>query len=429
MSTNNPIRILLLADCLASLEGGAERQIYELARRLDKNNYSITIASLDCIGTPPRKEIESIGCRLEIFKVKRIYGLSGFCQGIRFFNFLRSEKIDILQTYHFSSDIWGTFWGHLAGVKVIISNRRDMGFWRKRHHVLAYRLINGWVSKIMVVAEAVKKIVMETEGVPEEKIEVIYNGVELIEEINFNANDRGLSRRPKGVGIPTETSGHADDRRWNPQQSVLDSRPSALKEHINSQHDYRAEFGISPTDIVILHTANLRSVKGHAYLIEAFAEIVKAHRNVKLILIGADELSGALQRQVENLGIKDKVLFTGSRKDAREILMIADICVLPSLSEGMSNAILEYMAAGKPVVATKVGGNPELVEDDVTGILVEKENVDQLTSAMLTLIHDATVRKQMGKSGLERVFQKFSMDKMVSHYQAVFNRCLKGDRS
>ena len=87
---------LLLTDCLADLAGGAERQIYELAKRLDKNKLNVIVASLDCEGTAPKELIESTGCPLEIFRVKRIYGISGFLQGIRFYKFLRQKKIHIL---------------------------------------------------------------------------------------------------------------------------------------------------------------------------------------------------------------------------------------------------------------------------------------------------------------------------------------------
>src|ERR1700691_386278 len=122
--------IVLLTDCLADLAGGAEKQIYELAGRLDKSKYNVFVVSLDCWGKASRELIESTGSQLNIFRVVRIYGISGLVQGIRFYNFLRQNQIKIILTYHFSSDMWGTFWGHLAGVPVIMSNRRDMGFWR-----------------------------------------------------------------------------------------------------------------------------------------------------------------------------------------------------------------------------------------------------------------------------------------------------------
>src|SRR3990167_6104996 len=118
MNTDSPKKnIILLTYCLADLMGGAERQIYELAKGLDKDTFNVTVASLECVGQAPRHLIEEIGCRFIDFRVKRIYGLSGFIQGIRFWKFLKRERVDILQTYHFSSDIWGTVLGHWAGVK------------------------------------------------------------------------------------------------------------------------------------------------------------------------------------------------------------------------------------------------------------------------------------------------------------------------
>src|SRR4026208_11135 len=117
------INIVFLTDCLADLTGGAERQIFELAKRLDKTKYSITIASLESEGEAPRELIESIGCQLAVFPVKRIYSPAGIIQGFRFTSFLKKNQTHILQTYHFGSDIWGTVFGRLSKVRLIISNR------------------------------------------------------------------------------------------------------------------------------------------------------------------------------------------------------------------------------------------------------------------------------------------------------------------
>ena len=366
--------IILLTDCLADLTGGAERQIYELAKGLDKDKFNVTVASLECVGQAPRQLVEGIGCRLETFRVVRVYGLSGFIQGLKFFRFLKTARVDIVQTYHFSSDIWGVFWAHLAGVPVIISNRRDMGFWRKNHHAPAYRFINRWVKKIVTVTESVKKMVIETEGVAPSKVEVICNGV-----------DVSVGRQPSDV--------------------------RSLKE----------ELGIKENELVVIHVANLKPVKGHRFLLRAFAEIIRQVPHVKLLLIGKDELNGSLHRLASQLDIANNVLFLGTRQDVPDLLSAADICVLPSLSEGMSNAILEYMAAGKPVVATNVGGNPELIKNGFNGFLVAVENVEELKNALLALIKDAGKRQAMGANGFTRVKQEFSMEKMVRKYEELFN--------
>ncbi len=314
--------------------------------------------------------VNSIGCHLKIFRITRIYGLSGFFQGFKFFSFLKKNSIHTIITYHFASDIWGTFWGHLAGVPLIISNRRDMGFWRNTLHILAYRLINPWVNKIITVTESIKQMVIQKEEVSERKIQVIYNGVEL----------------PASV------------------DSLITQKDS---------------LGLTPTDKIVLHTANLRPIKGHVYLIEAFAQVLKQYPQTKLVLVGKDELNGKIQNLAERLKIKDKVLFLGQRNDVQSLIPLADICVLPSLSEGMSNAILEYMACGKPVIATKVGGNPELIIDGFNGLLVDKENTTQIANALLSLLQDPQKSKIMGKNGLALIKKNFAMEVMINEYQKI----------
>jgi len=366
-------RIVLLTDCFADLAGGAERQIYELIRGLDKNRYDVHVISLDCRGQAPRELIESTGAQLHIFRVVRIYGISGLIQGVRFKHFLEDNHIDILMTYHFSSDIWGTFWGKVAGVRTIISNRRDLGFWRNALHVATYKLINPWVNKIVTNSQSIKEMVVKEEGVPLESIEVIYNGVHLPEKLS-------------------------------PETPTL-----------------RVQLGLKVNDIVIMHVANLKPVKGHQYLLEAFAAIEKQHPDIKLVLIGRDELNGQLQKMAEGLNILDKVIFLGKRDDVQSLLRDADIGVLPSLSEGMSNSILEYMAASKPVIATKVGGNLEMIKNGFNGFLVEPENAQQLKEALLVLINDRQKRLDMGSAGYERVQNEFSMEAMIDHYEELFN--------
>ncbi len=365
------INVVLLTDCLGNITGGAEKQIFELAKRLPKDQYNVSVVSMESQGETSKALIESIGCQLHVFRVIRIYGLSGFLQGLKFLSFLRQNSIHVIVTYHFGSDIWGTFWGHWAKVKTIISNRRDMGFWRNGQHILTYRLINPWVKRIVTVTNSIKQMVIDTEGVSADKIEVVYNGVEFY---------------PHPVDIVRKKS----------------------------------QLGLNSSEIIIMHVANLRPVKGHQYLIEAFAKAVKSCNNIKLVLIGKDELNGSLQHLAQTLGIEDKILFLGQRTDIGELLTISDICVLPSLSEGMSNAILEYMAIGKPVIATQVGGNPELIQDGYNGLLVAKENIDQLSQALINLLEDPQKRRSMGEKGLSLIKEKFSMQTMITHYQELF---------
>jgi glycosyltransferase involved in cell wall biosynthesis len=373
MGIKKTTNIAFLTDCFKDSTAGAEKQIIELAKRLDKSEYRLTLVSLDYCDPSVEPLIRSIGCDFDVLRVRRIYGLSGLLQGIRFFRFLKDKKIDIVQTYHFGSDIWGTVIARLAGIRNIISNRRDMGFWRGNHHVLAYQWINRWVKRIVVNAQSIKDLVLVSEGVPATHIEVIHNGV-------------GLTPVQNAPSV------------------------SALKQSLGIAHDH----------LVLMHVANLKPVKGHVYLFDALQEILKKHPKVTLVLIGEDMLNGFLQNKTVELGIHKNVVFLGKRKDVSTLLTVADIGVLPSLSEGMSNAILEYMIAAKPAVVTNVGGNPELVEDGINGFLVEKESGPALAAALLKLIEDKDLRTTLGAKGRQKVVSDFTNEAMLRHYEHLY---------
>lgn len=366
--------IVLLTDCLVdSAAGGAERNVFELAKRLDKNKFTVTIASLECEGEGSGEYVESFGCQLATFKVKKIYSLSGIWEGFKFYRFLRREKVDVLQTYHFASDIWGTFFAHFAGVPKIISSRRDMGFWRNQRHIKIYRWINPWVSRICVVSNAVKEIVIREEGVPQDKVQVIFNGVDL----------------------------------------------NAYKPEVNNK-DLKVQSGIKDGDLVLMHVGNLKPVKGHEYLVRAFADVVQKFPEAVLVLIGEDELNGAMEKLADELGIRSRIYFLGKRHDVKSLLTMADICILPSLSEGMSNAVLEYMAFAKPVVATAVGGNLDNVVDGKMGFLVPPKDSEALAEAIKKLCADKRLRLSMGQAGRNRIEDDFDINKMVRRYEGVY---------
>jgi len=167
----------------------------------------------------------------------------------------------------------------------------------------------SYVRKIVVNVQVIKNSFAKEEMIDEQKIEVIHNGIAL-------------------------------------QDTGRKTQDTSLKKNL----------GIKKDDLTIVHVANIKPVKGHSYLIKALAKIAPQYPNIKLLLIGEDKLDGQMRDLVEKLGIARNVAFLGKRDDVGSLIRLADICVLPSLSEGMSNAIMEYMQAGKPVIATNVGG-------------------------------------------------------------------------
>ena len=166
-------RIAILIDVLEDIKGGAERQVYELIKGLDKEKFEMFLFVLHQNSIP--QEILDLKINTRALGIKRIYDLKGICEGIAFKRFLFENKIDVVMTYHFASDIWGGFWGRK--VPFIVSNRRDIGFWRKGIHGGAYKFVNRWVDLVVVNSEAGKKQVICDENLSEQKIRIIRNGI------------------------------------------------------------------------------------------------------------------------------------------------------------------------------------------------------------------------------------------------------------
>jgi glycosyltransferase involved in cell wall biosynthesis len=361
---------------LSDTKGGAERQVYEFLKRFDRGRFEPFLFVVHQ-GDVPR-EIVELGIPAQGLGIRSIYDFKGLARGRSFAKFLKENRIDIVLTYHFSSDIWGTFWARRAGVPVIISSRRDVGFWRNRNHIIAYKFVNSWVSKIIAVSGAVKRMVVEEEGVETAKVVVVHNGVDL---------GRFEVRGPRS--------------------------------------EVRKTLNLADDDMAIGCVANFSSkTKGHEILIRAIHElVVTSHQSpvtsVKVLLIGDGPLRENLQSSVDSLQLKDKFIFLGKRDDVREILAACDMCVLPSLSEGMSNALLEFMAAGKPVVATAVGGNLEVITDGKDGLLVPAGDAAALANGIKVILQDQGLAQRLGAAARKTVEERFDLGKQLKRLEDV----------
>ncbi|MFT7266027.1 MAG: sugar transferase (PEP-CTERM/EpsH1 system associated) [Halioglobus sp.] len=181
--------------------------------------------------------------------------------------------------------------------------------------------------------------------------------------------------------------------------------------------------------IVIGAVGRLAEVKNQRCLIQAVDLILKAHPelagSLKVILVGDGPMSNELHQLVETLALSNAIWLPGDRQDIPELLQLMDIFVLPSLAEGISNTVLEAMATGLPIVATNVGGNPELVEEGHNGLLVEVDDPQQLADALYLLLSDQNLRKKMGGNSLEKVRKVFNWENTVSGYMSVYDNALK----
>lgn len=179
----------------------------------------------------------------------------------------------------------------------------------------------------------------------------------------------------------------------------------------------RTELGIPEKTFIAGVVGRLDPIKDHPTLFQAFAELKKIRPEVRLLIIG----DGPERIRLESLAV-DGVMFLGNRLDVPTILQTLDVFVLPSVNEGISNTILEAMATGIPVITTKVGGNPELVEDGITGVLVSPGASKAIASALLRYLKNPDLRKLHGKHGRMKATQFFSIENMVKNYEAVYRR-------
>lgn len=372
------IKVLFLIDKLT--RAGTQTHLLELVRHRDRKKFEPYVVSL-VEGGELVEDFKALDVDTRVLSVKRAYGISGV-QAVRWLaSFMKEKKIDLVQTHFLHADLIGLAAAKLAGVKKIITTRRDQGFWRTPRHLVIMRLLNPLYDHILANSSAVEKTVLSDEGVSASRISVIHNGIPI-----------SKYAEPE---IPS----------------------------------FRKNLGIASTDLVIGTVGNMRhDIKGQRYLLEAAEQVLKEIPKMKLVLVGDGPLRPQYEEQAKKLGIEEQVLFLGLRADIPAILKAIDIFCLPSLTEGFSNAILEAMASLKPVVATRVGGNPEMISDETTGYLVPPRDADALAYRLTLLLKNEKLRKQMGKAGRDHVMKTFTAEKMARQYESFYENLMRGER-
>ncbi len=194
----------------------------------------------------------------------------------------------------------------------------------------------------------------------------------------------------------------------------------------HGRHEARLRLGLPAEALVLGTVGRLDPVKDHATLIQAFAGLAPAHPDAALLIVGDGPCRSDLDRLVTGIGLENRVRLFGSRADVPVVLATMDVFVLPSVAEGMSNTILEAMATGLPVVATRVGGNPELIEDGVGGALVPRHDQAALTEALSAYLDDGNLRSVHGKASRQRAVDHFGLERMCAAYVDLYSGLLAG---
>ncbi|MFH1857997.1 MAG: glycosyltransferase [Candidatus Omnitrophota bacterium] len=366
------IKVLYLIDKLEI--AGAQRHLVSLLKEIDRRRFEVSVVCLMHEG-PLGESLRTSGIPLHSLHLRRIYGLAGLGALVRLVRYLKRERIDVVHTYLFSENIFGTVAARLAGTRMIVTGRRDTGKLRegKARHMLAYRFTNRWADRIVCVSEAVKRVVLAREKVSESKVVTIPNGTRL--------------------GTPLSQEEKAAER---------------------------GKMGVSPEAFVVSIVANLSWIKGHETFFKAADLVRKGIPEAQFWVIGDGVLRGKLEAQVTALALTPNVRFFGRVPDPKQFLLVSDVSVNASFSEGMSNTILESMALGIPVVATGVDGNLETVVDGETGILVPPGDSEALANAVIRLAKSPDERRKMGEAARARIREVLSLEKMVGSVEKLY---------
>lgn len=353
--------------------GGTENQLLAIIKRLDRKCFE---PYLVCLRDTEYMEELSIDCHKKVLGVCSLASWDGVKNLSAFMGFLKKEQIDIVQTFFFDSTVFGVLAARLAKVKCVISCRRDMGFWYRPSLLIALFFVNMMTHRILVNSRAIKDNVHKKELVSRKKIDVIYNGIDLgAFSVSYN-----VSQIKRELGIPDKNS-------------------------------------------VVGIVANLnRQVKRVDLFIDAAAKILKKIKNVSFVVVGDGVLRSRLELQAERLGIMENIYFVGSKKNTIPYLQLFNIGVLTSETEGFSNSILEYMAAGLPVVAIDSGGSREVVQSGSNGYLV-KLSIDDLSKCLISILNRKEDILDLSLSSLKNV-EKYEMNNMVSEISNYYKNII-----
>lgn len=383
LADDNPACKVKIIFLIGSLDiGGSEKQMVELAARLDRKMFDPIICTFFAAGP-----LEAVALQHQIPVVNLREGFSTdwfVCfkairflrTGLRLVRFLQRTRPQILHAFLFWTYVAGALAARMAGVPVFISSRRGLGLFKDDKVYLQWldNLANHLSHAILVNCQAIQDDVLKRDRVDSRRIRLVFNGVDVGRYHYYN---------------------------------------DAVKK--------KTELGLDSQARVIGVIANLIPYKGHHDMIRAFAELARRHSHIFLLLVGKDNgIQPDLEKLCKQLGVSERVIFTGSRQDIPEILSVINVQVIPSHQEGFSNAILEGMAAGKPLVVTKVGGNAEAVIHNETGLVIPSKDPHALSQAVEHFLIHPALAEQMGNAAYRRVNALFGIDRMVYEYESLY---------
>ncbi len=362
-------------------QGGSERQALQLTRLLTQSNrFKVHLACLSPEGSL-RATIDDLGLEeIPSFPLNSFYDANAAKQLRRFVKWLKASRIQVIHTHDFYTNVFGMAAGALARLPVRIASMRETAGMRSAAQKKVQQIAYSLAHQVVANSEAVKNTLID-EGIAASKITVVYNGL--------------------------------DTARLLPQASSRAESLSLLGVNVNQNQRF------------ISIVANMRhEVKDYPMFLRSARRVLDAEPAAAFLLAGEGELTDSLRAQAVELGIQDSTYFLGRCERVADLLSISEICVLSSKAEGFSNSILEYMAAGRPVVVTNVGGAAELVSEGETGYLVSSGDDAAMAARIISLLRDPDKARLMGASGERVVKEKFSCAAQLERTESLYDRLL-----
>jgi glycosyltransferase involved in cell wall biosynthesis len=368
---NRRLKVLTVTDSLPSI-GGAERLAAKLTAGLDPGRFERILCATRPTSGALVEEVVASGVRfVELQRRSRVH-VAAWRPLVAL---LRSERVDVVHAHQFGSNVWGSLLARSTGVPVVVAHDHNWSFeGEPLRRLLDRELIARFADVFVAVSTSARRRMVELEGIDPRIVRVI----------------------PNGIAPLQPTSGR----------------------------EIRGELGIPPDAPVVGTVTVLRPEKALHVLIRAAELLAREFAGLHVVIVGIGPEQTALQALVRELRLEASVRFVGHRSDVPDLLEAFDVAVSCSDFEGAPLAVIEYMAAAKPIVATRVGGTPELIEDGRHGVLVERRDPPELARAIAALLHDRRRGAELGAQARERQQREFDIGGQIQRiedlYEALF---------
>jgi len=356
------------------LIGGTERQVVNLVKNHDRSRFEVHLACFRRAG-PLLREVDNSDVALSEYPITTLPSLKTLAQQGRFIRYLRAHRIRVVHSFGFYANIFAIPAARIAGVALVVASIRDTGDHLTRAQKALQKSVCRAADRVLVNAQAVRDVLVDA-GYDPKRITIIRNGID-VDRFNGLPSDPGV----------------------------------------------RASLGLPGAGPLVAVFARLNRLKGLEYFLDAAALLVNRFEHARFLIVGdsiSSEYREELEMRARALGLGERIVFAGFRDEIPQLLSEVTISVLPSLSEGLSNVVLEAMAAGVPVVATAVGGTKELIEDGVSGLLVPPRDASALAQAIGSLLADPERGARIGRAGREAARERFSLQSTVEQTERLY---------